>query len=241
MPYLIDNYRPEGRDLSSAEFIKKTAGALSITKTHGLGSGVYGLEHGTKTMRAGKEILTTHELVNPVLLDTNEKSELFIEFTQYFNDLIEKYINGALKGAAVTESLDAKKVFLDRVFSELFPRLVGDAKTHVLRVIKAFSAAYKGAAVGDFLWQPINYLLMPVYGGIFNSSEAGNTLDRGSVLFVAIQPRHQKQAFNREGAFVPEGRKLVKMGGYGKRKSKSRRTSKLTLGTKRANRKYIAK
>lgn len=237
MPYLIDNYRPDRFDISSAEFIKKTAGGLSITKTHGLGSGVYGLVHGTDTMRAGIEILSIHEITNPVILDTDRKTALFIEFTQYFNDLVERFISKAATGADVTESLDSKKLFLDEVFSELFPRLVGSTKSHILRVIKAFSTAYRGAAVGDFLWQPINYLLMPVYNGIFNSSQSGNTLDRGSVLFIAIQPRHQKQAFNREGAFVPAGRRLVGIGGTRRRKNRKG----LALSTKRSNRKYTAK
>jgi len=210
-----------------------------MTKTHGLGSGIYGLVHGTRTRRAGVETLTTHEIVNPVILDTNAKSASFVEFTQYFNTLIESFINKTATGAAVMEILDSKKAFLDSIFSELFPGLGGDAKSNILRVIKAFSSAYKGAAVGDFLWQPINYLLMPKYGGIYNSSVEGNTLDRGSVLFVATEPRHQKQAFNREGAFVPEGKKLVALAG-GKRRTYIRKR-KLTLGTKRANRKYIAK
>ena len=240
MPYLIDNYRPAGTNVSSSEFIKKTAGGLNITKTHGLGSGIYGLKHGTKTPRAGVETLTTHEIMNPVILDTNAKSALFIEFTQFFNELIEKYINGSLKGAAVMASIDSNKDLLDRAFSELFPDLEGTPKANLNRAIIAFSTAYKGAVVGDLLWQPINYLLKPKYGGIFNSSEDGNTLDRGSVLFVAVQPRHQKQAFNHEGAFIPFGRKLVLMAG-GRRKSRRSKSRKLAFGTKRANRKYIAK
>jgi len=241
MSYLIDNYRPKGTELSSAEFIKKTAGALSITKTHGLGAGVYGLVHGTKTERAGVEILSTHEITNPVLLDANHKTAMFIEFTQYFNDLIEKYIYGTLKGSGVTTSIDSNEEFLVSVFATLFPQLGGDAKSNILRSLKAFSGAYRVAAVGDFLWQPINYLLMPTYKGIYNSSEEGNTLDRGSVLFYANEPRHQKQAFNREGAFVPAGKKLVAMGGLysGLRRSRSNRSS--ALRTKRANRKYITK
>jgi len=237
MSYLIDNYRPKGTELSSAEFIKKTAGALSITRTHGLGSGIYGLVHGTRTARAGVEILTTREIVNPVMLDTNENLALFIRFTVYFNDLIEKY-TGGMAATDVVKSIDSNNLFLASVFTKLFPQLGGDAKTNILKALKSFSTSYKAAAIGDFLWQPINYLLMPMYDGIYNSSEAGNTLDRGSVLFDAIQPRHQKQAFNREGAFVPAGKRLVAMGG---RRSTLRSKRKLTLSTKRSNRKYTAK
>jgi hypothetical protein len=233
MVYLIDNYRPDGKDLSSAEFIKKTAGDLSITKTHGLGSGLYGLVHGTVTDRASSETLTVHEIVNPVILDTNAKSQLFIEFTQYFNDLTEKFISKKTSGAAMTLDIDSKKAFLDGVFSDLFPKLVGGAKSNILRAIRLFSGSYRVAAAGDFLWQPINYLLMPVYDGIYNSSLAGNTLDRGSLLFVAIKSRHQKQAFNRNGPFVPAGKKLVLMTAGRRRRS--------AFGTKRANWKYVAK
>jgi hypothetical protein len=244
MAYYIDNYRPQGTELSSAEFIKKRAAPLDITKTHGLGSGLYGLVHGTQTARAGVEILTTGEIMNPVVLNTDEKTAWFETFTRHFNYIIEGYINKTASGAEVTAAIDALIPQIKPQFLELFYRLdgvtlEGGIRTHLLRTIQSFSQSYSRANVGDFLWQPINYLLMPVYGGIYNSSHAGNTLDRGSVAFQAINPRHQKQAFNIEGAFVPAGRRLIAIGG---RRRSGRKTRKgLTLGTKRANRKYITK
>lgn len=247
MHFYIDNYRPQGTELSSAEFIKKRAAPLDITKTHGLGSGLYGLVHGTPTGRAGVEILTTGEIVNPVILDTDEKTQWFETFTRHFNYLIEGYINKTASGAEVMAAIDALIPQIQVGFIALFSlldgvTLEGGVKKHLFRTIQSFSQSYSTANVGDFLYQPINYLLMPVYGGIYNSSHSGNTLDRGSVAYQAINPRHQKQAFNREGAFVPAGRRLIAIGGRRSRGSKSRKYRKgLALSTKRSNRKYTAK
>ena len=60
MEYKITNYRPPINEMSSSEYIKKTHSMLNITKTHGLGSGVYGVIKDKLPFndRAGRELET---------------------------------------------------------------------------------------------------------------------------------------------------------------------------------------
>jgi len=220
MPYVIINYRPDGTEVSAAEFVKKTRSPINFTKTHGLGSGIYGLIEGTNTDRAGNEIMSAHTLANPVILDTNAKSDDFSWFSGVLMTLVETFVNGGVNLKAKHNAIfAAEKSRLEMVKDELFPA-IGDAKSAILKVMQKYKKDYKAADFGDFLYQPINYLLSGFYDGIYNSSPNGNTLSTGSVYFSSLRPRHQKYAFN--GApFLDPANKLVVGGKY--RKTRRRR------------------
>ena len=189
--YQIDNYRPISKELSAAEFIKKTKGKLDFTKTHGLGSGIYGLVHGTPNLREATELKTTISLVNPVILDTDTKTARFIEFSQYLMKVVEEYVNQTKPIKNISANINSEKAKLDSVFSDLFPQ----TSLSIVQVLNRYKRDYNKAALGELLKHPINYLLEP-YDGIYNSSPNGNTFATGSVFFSDINPRHQKQAFN---------------------------------------------
>lgn len=213
--YEIDNYRPDGKALSAAEFIKKTAGRLNFTKTHGLGSGIYGLVHGTINQRTSSEMITTLRLVNPVILDTDSKTARFIEFSQYLMKVVEEYVNQTTPIKLITADINSEQPKIDRVFSDLFPLV----NISIFKILNKYKTDYNKAEIGDFLYHPINYLLQSKYDGIYNSSPNGNTFATGSVVFSDINPRHQKQAFDKEGLV---GKLIYFVGG------KQRKTRKKT-------------
>ena len=78
MSYTIINFRPKWTDLSSSEYIKKKP-ILDITKTHGLGSGIYGIidtkdeSYKQKSLTRPHEIQTSIPIDNPLILNTNNK------------------------------------------------------------------------------------------------------------------------------------------------------------------------
>ena len=200
MSYTITNFRPFETDVSSSEYIKKTGNLLNMTKTHGLGSGIYGviktpkMIHEINTTIRQSEIPTELVLQNPLILDTNEKFGNFIQLSRYLMGICEAQIN---RKPDVYRALSGQLQHYNLIRQNICP-----SSNSIVSAFTGFTKAYKAANIGDFLRQPINYLLEGHYDGIYNSSNDGNSFSTGSVAFIHHNPRHQKQAFDPEGAFL---------------------------------------
>ena len=82
-------------------------------------------------------------------------------------------------------------------------------RSKLFGAIKGFINDYSSAKVGDFLLQPINYLLQKEgYDGEYNSSETGDTFSRGSIMFFTRNPRNQQRAFGSIN-YLPSTNRLV--------------------------------
>ena len=208
MSYTITNLRPaQTYGISSAEYIKKTPHALFMTKTHGLGSGIYGVIKTPKMVHEinndpvrKEELQTELVLQNPVILDTNEKFANFIQLSRYLMDICEAQINFK------REDYNALTPYLQHY--NLIRQTICPLSNNIVSAFSGFTKAYKAANIGDFLRQPINYLLEGPYDGIYNYNDNGNAFLTGSVAFIHHNPRHQKYAFDPEGPFLQPGSTL---------------------------------
>lgn len=87
---IIYNYRPRNFEVSSAEYIKKTTGKLDMTRTHGLGSGIYGI---TSYEQREDESMTAIMLKKPLNI-TDEKMDSYLtDVSVWLIDIVEKTIN----------------------------------------------------------------------------------------------------------------------------------------------------
>ena len=205
--YRIKNFRPIGTEVSSSEYIKKTHNLLNMTKTHGLGSGIYGvietpqMLHTITTSSRQHELQSVFELHNPVILDTDEKHGSFIYISRYLMDLCEAQINQ--QGSVYRD--------LSKSISEynLIRKNICPLSNTIGKAVNQFIKDYRFANIGDFLRQPINYLLEGHYDGIYNISDNGNSFSTGSVAFIHQNPRHQKYAFDPEGALLQPDKTLI--------------------------------
>jgi hypothetical protein len=231
MSVLIDNYRPSGNPLSAAEFIRKTSHKLDITKTHCLGSGIYGLVHGTEVEdRHKREVMETLRLENPVKLETDAETSDFSWFSINFTELVEEIINSeeVIDDRTILAKISEKDLVNTERYEILKSSLRGisDPRQAIFDAIRNFKKQYESANLGDFLYQPINYLLVPAhYDGIYNSSRNGNVFSTGSVKFSGLKPRNQKYAMNERFKFLEAPKKLMPLAG-GKRKKTLRRNKK---------------
>jgi hypothetical protein len=89
-PKLIFNYRPREFEVSSAEYIKKTNGKVDMTRTHGLGSGIYGV---TRYDQREDESMSAIMLKKPLNI-TNETMDSYLtDVSVWLIDITEKTIN----------------------------------------------------------------------------------------------------------------------------------------------------
>jgi len=217
--YIIYNYRPRRYDISSSEYIKK-GNRIDITRTHGLGSGIYGV---TTSDERADETITPIRLINPIVIKSNEMDSNLTTISIWLIDMVEQPIKlgklqASLRGAEKNGDIDLvtsiqQKIDLEKRRYEMVKSQIGDIiaitnqllgntfidsdiRCKLFGAINGFVKDYSQAKNGDFLLQPINYLLMSYnYDGIYNASTTGNTFARGSVAFMNINMRDQKQAF----------------------------------------------
>jgi len=211
----ITNFRPRGKELSSAEYIKKRVDPsyLNMNTTHGLGSGIYGIIGKDRPNEIPEKFL----LHNPLVIDDNIKdmeiSKLSVWLILECQSRIKEDFDEISKLNLSTDEMnDIKHKFgIEKSLKEALDAFVHD---------------YENANPGDFLKQPINYLLQPQFDGIYNISTNGNQFNRGSVAFIDENPRDQKQAFG--SPFLSPGNVLIKIGGRKtmKRKTMKRKTMK---------------
>lgn len=235
--YIIYNYRPRRYDLSSSEYIKK-GNMLDITRTHGLGSGIYGV---TTSEEREDETITPITLINPIIIQNDEMDSNLSTISIWLIDMVEQTIKlGKLQAAlrkaegcdnediiiSIQRDIELKKDKYTQIKSQeqvnniifITNNLLGnieddtDVNTEVrcklFGAINGFVKDYSRTRMGDFLLQPINYFLISYgYDGIYNASPSGNTFARGSVAFININMRDQKQAFGTP--YLETGKNLV--------------------------------
>ena len=203
----ITNFRPKGKNVSSAEYIKKKESSdyLNMNITHGLGSGIYGIIGKNRP----NEIPETFTLTNPLIIDDDIKDKNFTKLSVWLilvcqNSIKREFANVKELKLSENEMNVIKNEFgIDKSLNEAIDNFVDD---------------YEHANNGDFVKQPINYLLQPQFDGIYNISSNGNNFNRGSVAFIDENPRDQKQAFG--SPYLAPGNVLVNIIGGKKRKNK---------------------
>lgn len=232
--YYIYNFRPQGTPLSSAEYIVKEKNNMTgkiqlfMTETHGLGSGIYGLvpnENGEipGAETRSNEIVTPITLVNPLILDTNEKFSKFIDLSIFLIQLCKAIINKDIKNKIV---LSKNILQYELIRKELAPDT-----PKITSVVNNFIKTFSKMKLGDYIRQPINFLLSyqyrdnnSGYDGIYNSSPNGNRFSTGSVGFYDYEPvRRQPRGFL-QGS-IPIGAELY---GGKLKKNKSSKKNKTT-------------
>ena len=232
MEYKITNYRPPINEMSSSEYIKKTHSMLNITKTHGLGSGVYGVIKDKLPFndRAGRELETDLVLYNPVIIRSDEELGDYIRLSTFVAEIVESIINSA-KVDNVDEKTRMKAQANDRLLNSEEGKRMKEILNHLapnanLKVgIVSFLKAYGSAKIGDFVHQPMNYILKS-YDGIYNDNNNGNTFSMGSVKFIDVNPRHQKAKFDKK-PYIEPGNNLIDLrGGRKSRKVRKMRKSR---------------
>jgi hypothetical protein len=200
-----------------------------MTRTHGLGSGIYGV---TTPDERENETMTPIQLHNPIIIENDEIDSDLTTVSIWLIDMVEQKIKlGQLQGRLRTadtssitdiqEQIDFENQIFNRLKSQeqlteiinTTNHLLGDKydavdiKCKLFGAINGFIKDYAQAKRGDFLLQPINYLLLSYdYDGIYNASSSGNTFARGSVAFRNINIRDQKQAFG--SPYLQPGNKL---------------------------------
>ena len=214
MSYIIINFRPFDTYLSSSEYIKKTKFNLDIHKSHGLGSGIYGLiptqsNYITQATQRKYEIKTKLTLNNPYEINTNKQLSRFIELSIWLILQCEEIINKNLIINNIKNKVRNIKIpdIIKEITIELFNNMI-DINL-LLNSIFHFVKDYQQAKIGDFIKQPINYLLEPYYDGIYNHCSYGNLFSVGSIKFRDINIRHQKGNFDKEGFFLSNQNKLI--------------------------------
>jgi len=210
--YKITNMREINFSLSPAEYVKKKKKGLpNMTKTHGLGSGIYGIilnenEEENASRPKSSYTYSDHILHNPVVLDTDDKRVKFTKLSRWLMKLCE-----TKRSAEVQEYRRTEESEYEEIRKELCPK-----SNELIYAVSTFRRNYNSSNPGDFVHQPINYLLGPHYDGVYNSTMIGNTFNLGSVLYIKdsndlnyqnLTPRHQKYAFDPPARLV-EGKSL---------------------------------
>jgi hypothetical protein len=233
---------------ASSEFIRKKD-VLFMNRTHGLGSGIYGVITGTHRgdRPAAQNGKVLYRMLNPLRIDEDDElayfSALSIGLIEACELLVAAYANRdpepaneRLNRLVLDWSNDQPcHIFLNR---KIVPALPDGSNIGMLlhNTVENWVRDYVGANDGDYLYQPINYLLMRQYDGVYNTSENGNTFATGSVYYHAVEhiPRAQDSAMTHNATLLP-GNKLIpcnpvdlQMGFTGgkRKKSKGKRKSK---------------
>jgi len=235
--YTIYNYRPRRYELSSSEYIKKS-NILDITRTHGLGSGIYGV---TTPEERRAETMTSIDLFNPIIIQNDDMDSILSTISIWLINMVEQTIKlGKLRAAlrkaegdmkddiiiSIQQDIDSEQAIYAELKSQerindiifITNSILGnrpnnnevnvEVKCKLFGAINGFVKDYSRAPMGYFLLQPINYFLISYgYDGIYNNSSSGNTFARGSVAFININMRDQKQAFG--SPYLGAGKRLI--------------------------------
>uniref|UniRef100_A0A6C0KJ37 Uncharacterized protein n=1 Tax=viral metagenome TaxID=1070528 RepID=A0A6C0KJ37_9ZZZZ len=242
--YIIYNFRPQTTPLSSAEYIVKERNSmtgrimLSMNQSHGLGSGIYGLIRDPITGiipgadTRSNEIVTPIALVNPLILDTNEKFSDFVDLSRYLMDLCE---------ATIHRDNGERRVLLAKLFKyEVLRKKIAPKSHKIIPTVNKFTSTFIRKMVpGDYIRQPINFLLSDAYDGIYNSSKNGNCYSAGSVYFSDVEPVRRQPKGRSQGP-REEGHDLYG-GKTNKRKTNKRKTNKRKTNKRKTNKRKTNK
>ena len=200
----IRNYRPQYKEVSSAEYIRKREfKAQNKFQNDGLPSGIYGFitnlggnTSDDERMRIGNEQMAEYVMNPAFLLDNQETSidddEYDKKLNRYelFRVLSYGMIFNALAKLGVineySDPTDPENIYYITKLEKYKAELGIDSDRTVEQAIDLFIEKYKAASGDDLLLYPIRYLLEK-YNGICNY--ANNTASGGSVYFNDINPR----------------------------------------------------
>jgi hypothetical protein len=185
---------------------------LNITQTHGIGSGIYGVTQKCCYTRPD-ELKTSLRLMIPLIIKDDIEDGIFSQISIWLIRSVENAINLGKARSLLSKSsgdeyedleqrihqynktktiLNREKNEVDELRKQLMPNTIHKSLNSV---INSFISDYSKSSFGDFLKQPINYLMDGCYDGIYNESISGNTFNRGCILYMEQNPRHQHQAF----------------------------------------------
>jgi hypothetical protein len=213
MVYTIYNFRPPGTDLSSSEMIKKKPSILNITLTHCLGSGIYGIIDKTPPNIQDKikdNIETELNLVNPFIINNDKELSVYINFARAITELcvcLKTIKKSDARYVKVKDLLEIIKKNTEIINNSVNQIIYEDINKDIQKFIKQ----YTNMDNGDFITQPINFVLYRNgYDGIYNNCGNGDNFASGSVKYDYINSRHQTWAFG-GGAppFLIESNKLI--------------------------------
>jgi len=185
-----------------------------MNKSHGLGSGIYGIAPGGSIPDQTIENYAVAEkivLKNPVVIRSNKDDGAFTRLSVWLMLAVESKMDDRKK--MFNDNDDINKIRLRLApDTEKIRRLQG--KDPLAFAVNSFLEVYhRKAKIGDFIKQPINFLLEAGgYDGVYNTSNNGNTFNRGCVKYTHHPrlSRHQKGALNGrvEEYFLEEGNDL---------------------------------
>ena len=184
MRYFIDNYRPvvDKQDdltyLQPCEYIiVEQDKKILFSKNYTLGTGIYGFIHGT--LYDTLDIKTVIEILNPVILDTDEKYKFFFNIKFWLQDMIETIIhNKRQKHYELLLVQDNIEATIDLIMPE---------SKQIKIAINEFINEYENICCKTVIKQPINYLLDTNYDGVYIDCSIGRQLNTQSVKFEYIE------------------------------------------------------
>lgn len=219
----ILNFRPNGRNVSSAEYIVKPSTNI---QSYGLPSGLYGFIDNqdaevdiSKRIRSG-EVLSTHMINKGFVLSTNTFDDISDDqdnpITQ--EGLFTRFSIGLFK--MCLHDLGVKKLSnYDDTSMEnvmLYGQRLGFSENAIQKAYSKFKYDWNNANNGNLLWSPITYVLKyDGYDGVCNL--ASNKNSGGSILLQDIEPR---------GRGVLGGNGLISALGVKKRKKSMKKVRK---------------
>ena len=158
---------------NAAEYIvpdinKKTN--IDIT-SHGIGSGIYGLSRLEQTNN-----VYAFTLESPLLLETIEECDKYIEASKYLQRTISKQYS----------VIGPQRIALE--FIKFYPELKYE---YVLNCIKQFMSDFKNRT--DMVMMPINYIMMGLgYDGVYSKVPSFDTFSKGNIVYTGYPTKKEK-------------------------------------------------
>jgi hypothetical protein len=251
--WITHYYERKYNKYSSSEFIRKKT-VLNMTKTHGLGSGVYALITGSPSGERGNATVNgkvLYKMTNPVIISTDDELSCFSRLSIGLINACE-YLVAAYASKDTTRVYEELNTLLGEwstgkecsIFLNKIVRAQPDGKNILMllhnTVGKWVHDYMHESEEGDYLYQPINYFLMGNYDGVYNNCPNGNRFENGSVYFRPEHhiPRAQDSAFTGQFELLP-GKKLIPCNPvdltmtFGGKRKKSKKSNKRRKSIKR--------
>lgn len=147
-------------------------GQINIT-SHAIGSGIYGL---ATPQNKNHNIF---KLQNPLIFNSNEECDNYIEASNYLNRKIGDY-----------------KIIPIRIIADEFCKMMPQFDfTIVFKQLKQFIADYKNRK--DIVMMPINYILLEYnYDGIYSKNTIMDSFNKGNIMFVKYKTKKYTPPIN---------------------------------------------
>lgn len=245
----IRNYRPQFKEVSSAEYIrKKDFKDQNKFQNDGLPSGIYGfitnLNGDDERMRIRRgEQMTEYVMNRAFLLDNketsidNDENNKKLDSYELFRVLSYGMIFNALAKLGVIKYLDPTdpgNIYYITKLEKYKAELGIDSDRTVQQAIELFERKYHEASGDDLLLYPIRYLLEK-YDGICNY--ANNKASGGSVFFTDLNPRAGTMGGGGNLYSFQSKKGRAKKSPKNKSKTKSKKSSKKSKNSKKSPKK----